>query len=64
MNEINYEENYISVSFSKDGKQEDNIKFNMISDSIFNIYNQIVAITVLKEIGVETQKLQKKIRAF
>ena len=31
----------------------------MISDSIFNIYNQIVAITVLKEIGVETQKLQK-----
>ena len=59
VNEINFEENYISVSFRKDGKQEDNIKFNMISDSIFNIYNQIVAITVLKEIGIETQKLQK-----
>lgn len=31
--------------------------FNLVSDSIFNIYNEIAAITILKEIGLSQDKL-------
>ena len=36
---------------------EGNVEFNLVSDSIFNLYNEIAAITILKEIGLPTDKL-------
>ena len=60
VNEINFEEEYILVSLKKDEENiEEKIKIKMISDSIFNIYNQIAAIAVLKELGIDTKNIKE-----
>ena len=50
---VDYANNKISVSY--DNKE---IEYKMISDSIFNIYNQIATITVLKELGIKDEEIQ------
>ena len=37
-------------------------KYHLISDSIFNIYNEIAAIALLIELGIEIKNIQKSIR--
>ena len=51
---INYEEKYIIVRHG-----EDKEKFNLISDSLFNIYNEIAVITLLHELEITTEEIQK-----
>lgn len=55
---INYDENYILVSDNKN-KEANPVKVKMVSDSLFNIYNQIATITVLKEVGIDTDNIVK-----
>ncbi len=54
--EINYDKNYMIVK-----NKEKEIKYSLISDSIFNLYNEICAITLLSEIGIEQDEIQKQI---
>lgn len=54
VSEINYTEKYILVS---NNNKEYRIK--MISDSIFNVYNQIAAIAVLAEFGISIEELEQ-----
>ena len=58
INKINYDENYILVSDNKN-KEANPVKVKMVSDSLFNIYNQIATITVLKEVGIDTDNIVK-----
>lgn len=51
---IDYENDKIITSY--DNKQ---VEYKMISDSIFNIYNQIATITVLKQLGIEDEKIKE-----
>lgn len=51
---IDYENNKILV------KHNDEIsEYKMISDSIFNIYNMLVVITLLRELGVDNEKIKE-----
>lgn len=52
--EINYDKNYIIVNHNNN-----EIKYNSISNQMFNIYNEITVITFLSEFGVETKKIQE-----
>lgn len=54
---IDYDKNYIIV---KDKKGEE--QYNLISDSMFNIYNEIAVITVLKELGLTTDQIQNAMK--
>lgn len=53
---VDFEKNIIKVKHNSE-----EYDFNMISDSIFNIYNEIVAITVLSELGLKIEDIQKSI---
>ena len=53
---INYKDENIVV---KNNNKE--TEFKMISDSIFNIYNEIATITVLSEFGLELDKIKNAI---
>ncbi|MBR3152359.1 MAG: DUF1727 domain-containing protein [Clostridia bacterium] len=50
---INHETNELVVSYNNN-----KINLNMISDSIFNIYNEIATFTLLKELGVKDEDIQ------
>lgn len=52
--EINYKENYIKVEYDKE-----ETKFNLISNSMFNIYNEIAVITTLNVLGLKKEQIQK-----
>ena len=56
VSKIDYEENCIEV---KSKNTDTNFKVKLVSDSIFNIYNQIVAITVLKQLGISDEKIKE-----
>lgn len=51
---INYDTKEITVSYNN-GKAN----FKMLSDSIFNIYNQVATITILKELGIKDKAIQE-----
>lgn len=51
---IDYENNKILVKHNDDISQ-----YKMISDSIFNIYNMLVVITLLRELGVDNEKIKE-----
>lgn len=53
---IDYENNKILVK-----NKDEECEFKMISDSIFNIYNTVAVIALLKELGIETKEIQKNI---
>lgn len=55
--EINYDEEYTVVLAN--GEEH---KFKMLSNSIFNIYNQIAAIAVLKEFGLTFVQLEESFK--
>lgn len=55
--EINYDEEYIVVLAN--GEEH---KFKMLSNSLFNIYNQIAAIAVLKEFGLTFVQLEESFK--
>ena len=50
---INTENNELTVSYN-----DKKIKFNMLSDSIFNVYNQIATIALLKELKIKDEDIQ------
>lgn len=52
--EINYTDEYILVSHNYE-----DYKIKMLSNSIFNIYNQIAAIAVLSEFGLSFEQLKE-----
>lgn len=54
---IDYEKNIITVEHEKQI-----YNYNMISDSIFNIYNMLAVITLLQEIGIEPEQLQENFK--
>lgn len=54
VSKIDYENNKIVVKH-KDEKCE----YKMISDSIFNIYNMVAVIALLREYGIESSKIQE-----
>lgn len=49
---INFEEQYMTVSHN-----EKEYKVKIVSDSIFNIYNEIAAITVLSKLGLTDEQI-------
>ena len=52
---INYENNTMTV------KSNDNeYKFNLISNSIHNIYNQIATITIANQLGISMEKIEQE----
>lgn len=53
---IDYENNKILVKH-----KNEECEYKMISDSIFNIYNTVAVIALLKELGIETKEIQKNI---
>lgn len=53
---IDYKNNKILVKH-----KDEECQYQMISDSIFNIYNTVAVIALLKELGIETDKIQKNI---
>lgn len=53
---IDYENNKMIVKHN-----EETLEYGLISNSIFNIYNMLAAITVLSEIGVEKSKIQENL---
>ena len=42
-------------------EKEESIEYGLISDSIFNINNQVTAIAVLRELGLEGEKIRKSL---
>ncbi|MBR0351224.1 MAG: DUF1727 domain-containing protein [Clostridia bacterium] len=50
---VDYQNNFINVFY--DGKE---FEYKMVSDSIFNIYNQIAAITVLKQLKIKDKDIK------
>ena len=59
VSKINYEEIYITVSYQNDENTSNTIKVKLVSDSIFNIYNEIVTITVLKQLGISDKQIEE-----
>lgn len=52
--DLNFEEKQMTVSHA--GKDE---TYHMVSNSIFNLYNQLTAITALREAGLSEEQVQK-----
>lgn len=52
--DLDFEENRMTVSHA--GKDE---TYHMVSNSIFNLYNQLTAITALREAGLSEEQVQK-----
>lgn len=59
VSKINYDENYIEVKYNDSKNNEKTFDIKLVSDSIFNIYNQIVTVTVLKELGISDDKIKE-----
>ncbi len=55
---IDYKEKNITIK-QKDGSE---LKYPLIADGIINIYNMLSAITVLKEIGLDDEKIIKSLK--
>ena len=51
---VDYQNNAINVAY--DDKE---LEYKMVSDSIFNIYNQIAAITVLKQLNIKDRDIKE-----
>lgn len=62
------ESNYLVTNIDKANKEitvqnnEEQYKYHIIGDSIFNIYNLISAVTMLREIGVEKEKINNSLK--
>ena len=54
INKIDYTNNKISIVHNNDETE-----YKMISNSIFNIYNMLAAITLLSEFGIKKEKIQE-----
>lgn len=60
--------NYIVTNINKNQKEitvknnEQEYKYYMIADSIFNIYNEIAIITLLRELGLEESKINESLK--
>ena len=54
---IDNEANEINVAY-----EDKQFKLNMLSDSIFNIYNQIATVALLKEIGIKDEDIQNALQ--
>lgn len=57
-----YDADYRVTNFDDNSLVINGNKYSLISDSIFNIYNELAAISVLSEIGLDTKKIQKSIK--
>ena len=51
----------LCISFSSGGKDE-KVRYPLISDSIYNVYNELTAISVLREIGLENSRIIDALR--
>ena len=56
---IDYEKNLITIEH-----KNEITKYNMISDSIFNIYNMLAGITMLQEMGIKSEQLQENFKNY
>ena len=59
--------NYLVTKIDKENKQvtvvnnQKEAKYHIIADSVFNIYNLISVITILRELGLEEEKINKSL---
>lgn len=54
---IDYDKQFITVNHNNEKE-----KYKLISDSIFNMYNEIAVITLLKELKISTEKIQETLQ--
>ena len=56
---INYENSKMTI---KDNKNNKEFEYEMIADGIINIYNMLSAITALKQVGLEDEKINESLK--
>lgn len=59
---------YLVTNIDKENKEitvlngDKEYKYHMIADSVFNIYNLIATITVLRQVGIESEKINEALK--
>lgn len=56
---IDYKNKQITI---KDNLDKTEYKYSMVADGLINIYNMLSAITVLKQIGISDEKIEKSLK--
>lgn len=58
----NYDSKYTWEDINGDNLILNKEKYHIISNDVFNIYNEILAISLLKEIGIESKKINEALK--
>ena len=52
VDKVDFSNNYITVKYNNES-----FKYHLINDSIFNVYNMVIVISLLKELNIDNEKI-------